>query len=103
MAPSGSSNWDGVILGRLSSVAYPPSACDPVGSNLRGAALGLLLGFGLEHAADIEYRQRDLQRDQRKGAVMHTPQDPQDIAGEEHPEAGAAPLLAVGADQPCRE
>lgn len=51
------------------------------------------------HAADIHYRQRELQYDQRVGIGVQTPDNPEHVAHYKHPEAHFPPVFQSGPHQ----
>jgi len=53
-------------------------------------------------AAQIQSGQTQLKKNERVGAIVSSPDHPEDIAQEEEPEALIALPLPLGSDHPCR-
>src|SRR6478735_5548568 len=54
--------------------------------------------FVFRRAAQVHDEQSDLQRNQRPGARVPRPHDPEHVASEKPPESGLAPRLALRGD-----
>src|SRR5689334_16291124 len=65
-----------------------------------GALTGRCFVAGLFYSADIHRGKRHLQKDERIGAIVNSPHNPEDVAEQEDPETPGSPAFVRRCNQP---